>query len=92
MKTHSKTKNEMTRKCVKRVATVCSAILRTTKQNENAVLLRPHNHIADQTTIETEKVGNEMKEVASTSNDKPNQILTFYAATAPAGPGQATSG
>lgn len=45
-KYESKTKNEVTWRCVKRDASGCSAILRTSKQYEDAVLSKPHNHIA----------------------------------------------
>ena len=74
-------KDEISWCCVKRGGTVkCSAVLKTNKQYKNAVLVEQHSHPADQTAVDVEHCHHSMKHKASTTNNKPNQILTFAAA------------
>ena len=68
--------------CTKRVSDSCKAILKTTKDHENANLLSQHNHIGDNIAVEVEKYRFQMKRQAETTNDKPNQILIFITAAA----------
>lgn len=84
VKVAAKSKDEISWRCVKRTGTVsCPAVLKTNKQYENAVLVKQHSHPADQTAVDIEQCRQSMKGKASTTNDKPNQIFTFTAATAP---------
>ena len=63
---------------------MCTAVLKTNKLYENALLVKQHNsHPADQTAVPVEQCRQSTKRVASTTNDKLHQIFTFFAATAP---------
>ena len=69
--------------CIGRVADSGHAILKTTN-DEVSTLAKPHNHPSDKTAVEIEKYTKYqiMKQQANTTNDRPNQILTFSTATA----------
>ena len=75
-----KSKTETTWRCIRRVADSYHVILKTTK-DEVSTLAKPHNNSSDKTTVEIEKCRQIMKQANST-NDRPNQILTFSTATA----------
>lgn len=78
----AKEKDQITWRCVKRTTAGCKAILQTTKDYEGASLNTNHNHITDNIAAEIEKTRQEMKSTAKSSNDKPNQIVTFTTSTA----------
>ena len=78
----AKQKNEITWRCVKRTSSGCKAILQTTKDYEDATLQTVHNHISDNVGAEIEITRHGMKSTAKTTNDKPNQIVTFATSTA----------
>ena len=80
VKYENKSKTETTRRCVRRVADYCHAILKTTS-DVISTLAKPHNHPSDKTAVEIEKCRQIMKQQANTTNDRPNQILTFSTAT-----------
>ena len=61
----------------------CTAVLKTNKLYENALLVKQHSHLADQTAVPVEQCRQSMESKASTTNDKPHQIFTFSAATDP---------
>ena len=79
VKYENKLKTETTWRCVKRVADSYHAILKTT--NEVSTLAKTHNHPSDKTAVEIEKCRQIMKQQANSTNDRPNQILTFSTAT-----------
>ena len=81
VKYENKSKTEATWRCVRRVADSCHAILKTTN-DEVSTLAKPHNHPSDKTAVEIEKCRQIMKQQANSTNDRPNQILTFSTATA----------
>ena len=60
---------------------MCTAVLETPTLYENALLVKQHSHPADQTAEVAEQ--SPIHEAQSKYNDKPNQIFTFSAATAP---------
>ena len=72
---------ETTWRCVRRVADSCHAILKTTN-DEVSTLAKSHNYPSDKTAVEIEKCRQIMKQQANSTNDRPNQILTFSTATA----------
>ena len=74
-----KSKTETTWRCIRRVADSCHAILKTTN-DEVSTLAKPHNHPSDKTAVEIEKCRQIMKQQANSTNDRPNQILTFSTA------------
>ena len=80
VKYESKSKTETTWRCDRRVADSCHAILKTTN-DEVSTLAKPHNHPSDKTAVEIEKCHQIMKQEANSTNDRPNQILTFSTAT-----------
>ena len=74
-------KTETTWRCVRRVADYCHVILKTTN-DALSTLAKPHNHPSDKTAVEIEKCRKIMKQQANSTNDRPNQILTFSTARA----------
>ena len=80
VKYENKSKTETTWRCVRRVADYCHAILKTAN-DEVSTLAKPHNHPSDKTAVEIEKCRQIMKQQANTTNDIPNQVLTFSTAT-----------
>ena len=78
----AKSQDEIPWRCVKLQSTVmCTAVLETPTLYENALLVKQHSHPADQTAVVAEQ--SPIHEAQSKYNDKPNQIFTFSAATAP---------
>ena len=65
---------------VKKVADYCHVILKTTN-DDVFTLAKPHNHPSDKTARGIEKCRQIMKQQANTTNDIPNQVLTFSTAT-----------
>ena len=61
----------------------CTAVLKTNKLYENALLVKQHSQPAHQTAVPVEQCRQSMKSKASTTNDKPHQIFILSAATAP---------
>ena len=61
----------------------CTAVLKTNKLHNIAVLVKQHDHPEDQTAVPVEQCRQSIKRKASTTNDKSHQIFTFSAATAP---------
>ena len=80
-KSENKSKTQTTWICARRVADSCHAILKTSN-GEVSTLAKPHNHPSDKTAVYIEPCRHIMKQQAHTSNNRPNQILTFSTATA----------
>ena len=84
VKAEAKFTDEISWRCVKRQSTVmCTAVLKTNKLYEKALLVNHHSHPVDQTAVPVEQCRQSMKRKASTTNDKPHQIFAFSVASAP---------
>jgi len=84
VKSQSKRVDEVSWRCVKRDPPAkCNAMLKTNKACENPVLVKQHCHPADEVAVSVAQCRHTMKVVATTTNDKPNQILTFSTAALP---------
>ena len=62
-------------KCVKRSSIGCRGNLSTTLQNENPAPGQPHNHAPSDTSIKYSKTRKAMKDLATNTRDKSNQII-----------------
>ena len=72
---HATRKTNQWWKCVKRSSTGCRWSLSNTLQNENPVPGQPHHHAPSDTSIKYSKTRNAMKDLATNTRDKPNQIF-----------------
>ncbi|XP_076061379.1 uncharacterized protein LOC143037146 [Oratosquilla oratoria] len=72
----SKSANEVVWRCIQRDVK-CSARLKTTKSLSDHRLVGEHSHIADRVRCDVEQARQYMKRKAATTNDRPNNILSF---------------
>ncbi|XP_076055366.1 uncharacterized protein LOC143033764 [Oratosquilla oratoria] len=72
----SKSADEVVWRCIQRDVK-CSARLKTTKSLSDHRLVGEHSHIADRVRCDVEQARQYMKRKAATTNDRPNNILSF---------------
>ena len=77
----SKTTNKIIWMCIKRPPPMkCPALLCTDKRIEHCEITKEHNHGPNEERVEVERLKHEMREMARTSLQKPNQIYSFVVA------------
>ncbi|XP_076060312.1 uncharacterized protein LOC143036638 [Oratosquilla oratoria] len=80
----AKSVDEIVWRCVKRSSTLkCPALIKTTRTVSEPRVVSDHNHLADAVGCQVEKTRQSMKRKAATTNDCPNQILSFTVAELP---------
>ena len=67
--------NHVRWRCVKRTLR-CKGSLTTTLEITNPVPVNEHNHLPNATDISVAKTRNNMKEMATSTMDKPNQVYS----------------
>lgn len=79
----AKSMDEIVLRCVKRASLKCPGIPNITKSIGNPKVVTSHNHLSYTAGCQVEQVRQGMKKLASSTNDKPNQIIIFTVVALP---------